>query len=360
MTRHQNIAFDQDRFERFMGQIISDLGAAFSIGPIRIGGRLGLYATMAEAGPMTAADLARRTGCSERYLEEWLCHQAASGYVSYDAETRRYTLPPEHAVILADPESPAHALGGFCTAAALSENMEAVCDGFRTGRGVDWEDQSGCIACTVGEFFRPGYRANIVSHWLPALDGVVEKLRSGMRVADIGCGHGHSTRIMAEAFPDSDFVGIDPDADSIAAARNHAAAHGSHANLRFETGTAQALAGGPYGLVTCFDALHDMGDPVGAASAIRGGLAPGGSWMIVEPLAGDRVEENFTPIGRMSYAASTMTCVPSALSQAGGYALGAQAGEAKLRKIIVELGGLASLRRVAATPLNLVLEAKCA
>ena len=348
-----------EKIDKFMQKVIGDLGAAFSISPVRIGGALGLYAAMVETGPTTPAELANATGYVERYLNEWLSHQASSGYVEYDPATRRFTLPPEHAYLLADPESPAHILRGFCTAAALSENFAPVADAFRTGEGVHWGDQSGCLACFIAEFFRPGYKANLLGFWLPSLDGVTDRLEAGAKVGDIGCGHGHSTRLMAEAFPNSQFIGIDIHAPSVEAARAHASEHGL-TNIAFEVGSAQDFDGSGFDFITCFDALHDMGDPAGAARALRSALKPGGTWMIVEPNAADELENNLGPINRMSYAASTMTCVPGALAQAGGVALGAQAGEARLREVVVDQGGFKDLRRAAETPLNMVLEARTA
>ena len=350
---------DTQKLELFTQKVVGDLGAAFSIAPIRIGGALGLYAAMAETGPTTADGLAAATGYSERYLAEWLCHQAASGYVEYDAASGRFTLPLEHSFLLADPESPGYILRGFCTAAALSENFASVAQAFRTGQGVHWSDQSGCLACFIGEFFRPGYRTHLLDSWLPAIAGLVPKLEAGAKVADIGCGHGHSTRIMAEAFPNSTFLGIDIDAPSIDAARAHAAEHRLE-NLSFDVCSAQEFDGQRYDLVTCFDALHDMGDPVGAARSVRAALNADGVWMIVEPSADDALENNLGPINRLSFAASTMSCVPGALAQPGGMSLGAQAGEARLREIIVDHGGFSSCRRTAETPLNMVLEARIA
>jgi SAM-dependent methyltransferase len=348
---------DSQKLDRFMQKIVGDLGAAFSIAPVRIGGSLGIYGAMADLGATTPAQLAAATGLAERYLREWLCHQAASGYVEYDAASGRFTLPPEHAFALADPQSPAYVLPGFATAVALSDNLPKVMHAFRTGEGVSWGDQSGCIACAVGDFFRPGYRANLIEGWLPALHGVVEKLKAGAMVADVGCGHGHTTRLMAQAFPLSRFIGIDIHAPSIEAARSHAAAQGRIPNLEFEVGSAQEFGGEGFDLVTSFDCLHDMGDPVAAAKRIRRALSPDGTWMIVEPFAHDALENNFTPIGRMSFAASTMTCVPGALAQRGGFALGAQAGERRLRDV-VKRGGFSRFRRAAETPLNFVLEAR--
>jgi len=348
---------NEQKLESFFQKLVNDLGAAFSISPVRIGGALGLYASMAQLGQTSSTELATTAGLAERYVREWLWHQAASGYVEYDPQTARFTLPPEHAFLLADSQSPAYVVPGFDAAAALSENMQSVMQGFRTGEGVAWSQQSGCIACAIAEFFHPGYRANLIEKWLPALDGVIERLKMGALVADVGCGHGHTTRLMANAFPRSRFIGIDNHAPSIEAARRHASSHGKIDNLIFEVGSAQEFAG-EFDFVTCFDCLHDMGDPVTAARRIRSALRPNGSWMIVEPFAHDEPEKNFTPIGRMSYAASTMTCVPGALSQKGGFALGAQAGEHLLREVIIDRAGFSSLRRAAETPLNFVLEAR--
>ncbi len=349
---------DPKKLDAFMNKVIGDLAGAFSIAPVRIGGALGLYRALAKAGPVSAEKLSNLTGLAERYLREWLAHQAASGYIEYDPRSERFTLPPEHAAALADPDSPAYIIDGFSTAMALSENMPAVMDAFRTGQGVHWQNQSGCIACSIAEFFRPGYRANLVDRWLPALGDTVERLREGAVVADIGCGHGHSTRLMAEAFPNSRFIGIDIHAPSIDAARSHAAAHGKIANLSFEVGNAEDFGGQDFDLVTSFDCLHDMGNPVGAARHIRKVLKPNGAWLIVEPFAHDRLEQNLNPISRMSYAASIMSCVPGALAQHGGFSLGAQAGEGRLRNVIVGEAGFSNLKRAAETPLNLVLEAR--
>jgi 2-polyprenyl-3-methyl-5-hydroxy-6-metoxy-1,4-benzoquinol methylase len=348
---------DTQKIDSFMQKVVGDLGAAFSIAPVRIGGALGLYGAMAKLGATNSAQLAAATGLAERYVREWLCHQAASGYVEYDVPSGRFLLPPEHAFMLADPQSPAYVLPGFAAAVALSDNMPKVVQAFRTGEGVAWSEQSGCIACAVAEFFQPGYRANLIESWLPSLDGIVERLSAGALVADIGCGHGHTTRLMASAFPRSRFVGIDIHAPSIEAARSHALAHRKLGNLTFEIGSALNFGGDGFDLVTCFDSLHDMGDPVGAAQRIRKALSPDGTWMIVEPFAQDELQKNFTPIGRMSYAASTMTCVPAALAQKGGFALGAQAGERNLREVLSR-GGFTAVRRAAETPLNLVLEAR--
>lgn len=341
----------------FIDHVLRDLGGAFSLAPVRIGGALGLYRTLAEKGPMTSAELAAETGLAERYLREWLSHQAASGYASYSPADQRFALPGEHADFLADPESTSYILPAFDAAAAYLENQPKVQEAFRTGAGVLWGDQAGCIACAIAEFFRPGYRANLVDAWLPALDGVVAKLERGAKVADVGCGHGHSTMMMAEAFPNSEFVGIDFHGPSIDDARAHTERHGGVPNVDFRIGRAQDFPGSDYDLVAFFDCLHDMGDPVGAARRVRRALAPDGTWMIVEPFAHDALEDNFTPVGRLYYAASTMTCVPGSLGQEVGAALGAQAGEARLRNV-TRSGGFQEFRRAAETPFNLILEAR--
>lgn len=345
----------------FIDNVLRDLGGAFGIAPVRIGGALGLYRTLAEKGPMTSAELAAETGLAERYLREWLSHQAASGYLDYapadGPADGRFALPADHVDLLARPESTSYILPAFDAAAAYLENQDKVQEAFRTGAGVAWGDQAGCLACAVAEFFRPGYRANLVDVWLPALDGVVEKLERGAKVADIGCGHGLSTVMMAEAFPNSAFVGIDLHGPSIEEARSHARRHGGVPNLEFRIGRAQDFPGSGYDLVAFFDCLHDMGDPVGAARRVRRALAPDGTWMIVEPFAHDALEDNLTPVGRLYYAASTMTCVPGSLAQEVGAALGAQAGERRLCEV-ARSGGFDSVRRAAETPFNLILEAR--
>lgn len=347
---------DQGRLNEFLGRMLADLGGAYSVALVRMGERLGLYAAMKDGVPVTAAELAARTGLAERYVREWLAHHAASGYVEYEPASGRFTLPPEQALCLAEPEGPVYMLGAFDTAVAMLDNEAKVEQSFREGSGVGWGDQAGCLFCAVARFFRPGYRANIVQSWLPALDGMVERLEQGARIADIGCGHGHSTMIMAEAFPNSAFTGFDFHDGSIAQARRHAATH-QLANVDFKVATAQTFDGGGYDLVTAFDCLHDMGDPTGAAARVHEELKRDGAWMIVEPLAGDRLEDNLNPVGRLYYAASTMICVPTSLAQEVGAALGAQAGETRLREAITA-GGFASVHRAAETPFNMVLEAR--
>ncbi len=343
---------DETRLNAFIGQVLGDLGGAVSVPLVRIGDALGLYTTLDRIGPSTADALAEAADCHPRYVREWLCAQAASGYVTH--EGGKFSLSPEQAFVFASPDSPANLLGAFDTAAAMVENQTKVQAAFKTGKGVAWGDQAGCLFCSVAKMFRPGYVNALVQQWLPALDGVVDSLTMGATVADIGCGHGVSTILMAQAFPKSTFVGFDFHPGSIAAATAHAAAHGI-ANLRFEVGRAQDFPGN-YDFVTCFDCLHDMGDPVAAATHIRKALKPGGTWMVVEPNAGDRLEDNINPVGRLYYSASTMICVPTSLAQETGIALGAQAGEARIAEVI-RSGGFTKIRRAAETPLNMVLEA---
>lgn len=349
-------AIDESRLHEFIGRMLGDLGGAFSVPLVRIGDRLGLYRALHENGPMTADALAGRTGCNERYIREWLSAQAASGYLAYDGGAGTFSLPAEQAMVFAVEDSPVYMMGAFDTVAAMLDSETKVEEAFRTGDGVAWGDQAGCLFCAVARFFRPGYLNHLVAEWLPALDGVVARLQRGASVADIGCGHGVSTILMAEAFPNSQFVGYDFHEGSIAEANEHARRHGTP-NVRFETGLAQDFPGENLDLVTCFDCLHDMGDPAGAAAHIRKALKPGGSWMIVEPMAQDGIEDNLNPVGRLFYSASTMICVPTSLAQEGRAALGAQAGEKRLRETIMS-GGFDSVRRVAETPFNMILEAR--
>lgn len=348
---------DPNKLQAFMGQILSDLGGAFTIGLVRIGHALGLYRTLHERGPLSASELADATGLAERYLREWCAANAASNYIAYDSASGRFSLPPEQAMVFVNPDSPVYMQGAFDAAAAYIENQPKVQAAFQHGGGVAWGDQAGCLFCAVASFFRPGYVANLVQTWLPSLDGVVDKLTRGATVADVGCGHGHSTLIMAKAFPASTFVGFDFHAPSIEAANAHARDHGLP-NVRFAVGAAQGYAGSDYDLVTCFDCLHDMGDPAGVARYVRQTLKPDGTWMVVEPFAHDELEKNLHPIGRLFYAASTLVCVPTSLAQDVGAALGAQAGEKRLREVIVDQGGFGSLRRTIETPFNMILEAR--
>ena len=348
---------DDTKLNQFIGQMLGDLGGALSVSLVRIGDRLGLYRALHADGPMTPGELATKANIAERYAREWLSHQAASGYLSYEPGSGRFTLPPEQAMVFAEPNSPVYMQGGFDLATVLMENQALVEPAFRTGKGVGWGHQSQCLFCAAGRFFRPGYHNSLVASWLPALDGMMAKLDRGATVADVGCGHGFSTVIMAKAFPNSTFVGYDFHPGSVEQARLHAEQHGVTANTRFEVGMASEFPGRDLDLVTFFDCLHDMGDPVGAARHVRQTLKPDGSWMIVEPAAGDRLENNLNPVGRLFYAASTMICVPTSLDQPVGAALGAQAGFAKLSSVISE-GGFERVRKATETPFNMILEAR--
>jgi SAM-dependent methyltransferase len=348
---------DRAKLDAFVGQLLNDMGAAASGAMVLIGDKLGLYKALAAGEPLTSTELATRTHTTERYVREWLASQAAAGYVQYQPETGRYFMTPEQALVLADETSPAFMAGGFDVLAAMFKDEPKISDAFRSGHGVGWHEHSACLFRGTERFFRTGYSAHLVDEWLPALDGVVEKLKRGARVADVGCGHGVSTILMARAFPNSSFMGFDYHGPSVE--RASAAAHetGVEANCRFEVAHAKNFPGRDYDLVAFFDCLHDMGDPIGAAQHVRQSLHVDGTWLIVEPYAEDRVEGNFNPVGRMMYAASTMVCVPASMSQEVGLALGAQAGESRLREVVTA-GGFTRFRRATATPFNMVLEAR--
>jgi SAM-dependent methyltransferase len=348
---------NEDRLNAFIGQVVTELGATVNAGLIVLGDRLGLYRAMAGAGPISAADLAERTGTVERYVREWLNTQAAGGYVEYDTETDRYLLPAEQALALADEESPAFVCGAFQLALGTVKSEPRIEAAFRSGAGLGWHEHDEGVHLGCERFFRPGYNANLVSTWLPALDGVEEKLRVGARVADVGCGLGASTRLMAQSYLRSRFYGFDYHDGSIELAREKANAVGLGDRARFEVAAAATFPGDGYDLVTMFDCLHDMGDPVGAAKHVRQSLAPDGTWLIVEPLAGERVQDNLHPLGRAYYAFSTFLCTPNSLSQDVGLALGAQAGETRVRDV-VKAGGFTRFRRVTDTPMNIVYEAR--
>ena len=348
---------DETKLNAFMDKILGDIGGAFSVPLVRMGDKLGLYKALNEHGPMTSEELAAKTKVAERYAREWLSQQAASGYLEYAPATGKFTLPPEQAMVLAEPDSPVYLQAAFDMVAVMLENQALVEPAFRSGKGVGWGDQSQCLFCTTGRFFRTGYHHNLVASWLPALDGVMSKLERGATVADVGCGHGFSTIFMAKAFPNSTFVGYDFHAQSVEQARAHAEQHGASANTTFEVAMASDFPGKDLDLVTFFDCLHDMGDPVGAARHVLKTLKPDGSWMIVEPQAGDRLEDNLNPVGRMYYAGSTMVCIPTSLDQPVGAAFGAQAGFAKLSSAITQ-GGFSAVRKATETPFNMVLEAR--
>jgi SAM-dependent methyltransferase len=356
-TPERPVTVDADKLEQFVLRAVDEVGATLNAALVVMGDKLGLYSALAGAGPLTATELAFKTDVSERYVREWLNAQAAGGYVEYEPSAETYTLAPEQAVALTDSQSPAYLPGFFQLALGSVIDSPRITESARSGAGVGWHEHNHDVFEGCERFFRPGYNASLVPVWLPALDGVVEKLEAGAKVADIGCGHGSSTILMAKAFPRSTFVGSDYHAGSIETARLRAEETGVADRVRFETASASTHPGHGYDLVTMFDCLHDMGDPVGAARHVRETLDPDGTWMIVEPMAGDRVEDNLNPIGRAMYGFSTFLCTPASLSQEIGLALGAQAGEARIREV-VSAGGFTRFRRAAETPFNLVLEAR--
>jgi len=349
------MAIDEQRLHAFLGRAVGDLGAAISATLIQIGDELGFYKALAHER-LTPAELAERTGTYERYVREWLGNQAAGGYVEFDQDSGRYGLSEEQALCLADPHGPVDVPGAYAIVEALFHAKERTLAHFRNGEGMEWGEHHPCLFHGTERFFRAGYNANLIGAWLPALDGVVDKLRMGGRAADVGCGHGASTILMAKSFPAAHFVGYDYHAPSIDVARERAAEAGV-VNASFEVADATGYPGKHFDLIAFFDCLHDMGDPVGVARHARGSLKPDGHCMIVEPFAGDRVQENLNPVGRVYFGASAQICVPVSLARHGP-ALGAQAGEAKLREVVMEGGGFRHFRRAAETPFNLVLEAR--
>jgi SAM-dependent methyltransferase len=352
-----SLTIDESRVEAFVGLVATDVGAALNTALVAVGDRLGLYRAMADAQPVSAAELAARTSTQERYVREWLNTQAASGYVTYEPASDRYTLPAEHAFVLADESSPLAMAGMFHAAGAVIDGRERVEERFRTGGGIGWHEHHDGLFCGTERAFAANYRAQLVQGWLPALDGVVEKLERGARVADVGCGHGASSILMAQAFPASTFHGFDSHAASIETAQERAAEAGVAGRVQFTQAAGDGYPGEGYDLICFFDALHDMGDPAAAARHARNALAGDGAALIVEPFAGDRVEDNLNPVGRFYYGMSTLLCTPGALSQPGGVALGTQAGEARLTEVL-HAGGFTRVRRAAETPLNLILEAR--
>lgn len=346
---------DMDAVMAFVMRAVDELGASLNTSLVVMGDRLGYYRSLADDGPADAAELAERTGTDVHYTREWLNAQAAGSYLEHDPVTGRFTLTPEHAMVLAREESPAYLPGFFQIVEGTIRDAPAITEAARTGSGYGWAEHNADVHLGCERFFRPGYHAALVPTWLPALDGVVDKLVAGTRVADVGCGHGASTILMAQAYPESSFVGSDYHAASIETARERAEAAGVADRVRFECIGADAFTGTDYELVTMFDCLHDMGDPVGVARHVRQAIAPNGTWMIVEPQAGDRPEDNFNPVGRAYYAFSTLLCTPHSLSQDVGLALGTQAGPARLQAVTRE-GGFTGFRKVADTPFNMVLE----
>ncbi|MEV6489420.1 class I SAM-dependent methyltransferase [Actinoplanes sp. NPDC051633] len=357
MTTTDITTIDHTKLETFVGQAVTDMGAAISGLLLHIGDRLGLYKAMAGAGPITSFALAQRTGTAERYVREWLANQAAGGYITYHADDGTYELPAEQAMVVADEDSPVFLGGAFETIASAYADHDLVVDAFRTGSGIDWHEHDQRLSSGVVRFFRPGYAAHLVGEWLPALDGVVEKLRAGASVADVGCGHGASTVIMANAFDRSTFAGFDSHEPSIEAAREAAAQAGVQQRAKYAVAAAKDLPGEGYDLVCMFDALHDMGDPVGAARRVLKALAPDGTLLVVEPNAGDALEDNLNPVGRTYYGLSTVICTPGSLAQDVGLGLGAQAGERRLTSVLHE-AGFTHVRRATETPFTIILEAR--
>jgi SAM-dependent methyltransferase len=351
------MAVDEGKVRAFVEKMFGDLGGACSVALALAGDRLGLWKGMAGAGQITPAELAARTHTTERYVREWLCAMAAAEYVTYDAASERFRLPDEHVPVLADESTPATVLGGLQSISVFFKDESKLVEAFRSGKGVAWGDHHPDLFEGTERFFRPGYQAHLVSEWIPALDGVDAKLRAGARVVDVACGHGVTTLLMAKAYPRSTFVGFDFHGPSIERARRLAAEQGVGDRVSFEVATAKTFPGTGYDLVSIFDSLHDMGDPVGAAAHIRQALAADGTWLLVEPFAHDRVEDNLNPIGRIFYAASSFICTPASLSQEVGLGLGAQAGEARLRDVVTQ-GGFGRFRRATETPFNLVFEAR--
>jgi SAM-dependent methyltransferase len=346
---------DPAKLEAFMGKMVGDMGAAISAPLIVVGDKLGLYKALAASGPLDPTGLAQKTGTTERYIREWLNAQAAAGYVQHEAG--KYSMTPEQAAVFADEGGPTFVAGAYDIVASMFKDELKITEAFKTGKGVGWHEHSPCLFKGAERFFRPGYVANLVPNWLPALTGVCEKLAKGAKVADVGCGHGASTIVMAKAFPKSQFIGFDFHGPSVERARAGAQEAGVSGNCKFEVAAAKSFPGTGYDLVAFFDCLHDMGDPVGASKHVRQSLAPDGTWLIVEPAAGDTAESNHNPVGRMFYSASTMICVPASLAQEVGLALGAQAGEKKLREVVTS-AGFTRFRTATTTPFNLVIEAK--
>jgi 2-polyprenyl-3-methyl-5-hydroxy-6-metoxy-1,4-benzoquinol methylase len=351
------MALDMQKLDQLLGRGVVDFGATMHAALIAIGDRLGLYKALAQSGPMTPTQLAEKTGTTERYVREWLSSQAAGGYVTYDKASGRFSLTEEQAFALADDNSPAFLPGAFQVALAATRSVDKIADAFKTGKGVGWHEHDPELFVGTERFFRPGYAANLTSAWIPALEGVEAKLKRGARVADVGCGHGASTVLMAQAYPASTFTGFDYHQASIDTANERARKAGVGDRVKFAAASAKTYPGDAYDFVTFFDCLHDMGDPVGAAAHVLQSLAKDGTWMIVEPYANDKLEDNLNPVGRVYYSASTLLCTPCSKAQEVGLALGAQAGEAQLRDVTLA-GGFSRFRRATQTPFNLVFEAR--
>lgn len=348
---------DQDKLNQFLGKFVADAGASIHGPTVLIGEQLGLYRAIAASGPITSSELAKKTGTNERMIREWLAGQAASGYVNYNSSTGKYSMTPEQEFTLVNEDSPAYIPGIFYSIASIYKDQRKIADAYKTGKGLGWHEHHNDLFIGTNKFFRPGYLANLVSAWLPSLEGAVPKLKAGAQVADVGCGLGASTIIMAKAFPKSKFVGYDYHLESIEWARNAAITEGVTENADFEQAYAKNYPGKDYDLVTFFDCLHDMGDPAGAAKHVYSSLKHDGTWMIVEPYAHERIEENLNPVGRVFYNASATICVPASISQEVGLGLGAQVGDSKLREVVTS-GGFTRFRRATETPFNRVFEAR--
>src|SRR5437868_8732118 len=356
MATAQVTALDMNKLNAFIGQFVTDLGASVHAGMVVIGEKLGLYKALA-AGPMGSAELAAKTGTDERYLREWLASQAAGGYITYDEKTNTFSLSAEQAFTLANPDSPAYLPGAFELALGSLAAVPRIAESFRSGAGMGWHEHVDGVFHGCEKFFRPGYAANLVSSWIPALHDVKAKLEAGARVADVGCGKGASTLLLAKAFPESRFFGFDYHAASIDAARESARREGVAARVNFDVSKAKEFPGTNYDFVAVFDCLHDMGDPIGAAAHVRQSLANDGTWMIVEPFANDQLKDNLNPVGRVYYSFSTLLCTPCSRSQEVGLCLGAQAGETRIREVVTS-AGFNGFRRAAETPFNIVFEAR--
>src|SRR5271154_376425 len=357
MWRRFAMTIDPEKLNELLGKAVVDFGATFHAALVRVGDKLGLYKALAAGGAQTPAELAKRTGTTERYVREWLCNQAAGGYVTYDSNAGKFSLSEEQAFTLADENSPAFLPGMFQVALAAVKAEEQITERFKTGKGLGWHEHHPELFVGTERFFRPGYAANLIAAWIPSLEGVDEKLKSGARVADVGCGLGASTILMAKSYPKSEFAGFDYHDKSIETAKQRAHEAGVGERIKFEVTSAKSFPGKDYDFVTFFDCLHDMGDPAGASAHVHGRLKKDGTWMIVEPFAGDKLEDNLNPIGRAFYGASTLLCTPASLSQEVGLALGAQAGEKRIREVVTG-GGFTRFRRATQTPFNLVFEAR--
>ncbi|WP_327208174.1 class I SAM-dependent methyltransferase [Rhizobium johnstonii] len=348
---------DMQKLDALVGRLVGDVGAAMSGALVVLGDKVGIFKAMADGAPMSVQDLAKKTGIKERYLREWLSAQAAADYVAYDEKTDRFSLTPEQAMVFAEENSPAFFVGAFEVVQSMWMDEPKVADAFRTGKGLGWHEHSTCLFRGTERFFRPGYNSHLVNEWIPALGGVEEKLKTGARVADVGCGHGASTILMAQAYPASRFTGFDYHGPSIERAKAAAKDAGVSDRVTFEQGSAAEFPGRGYDMVAMFDCLHDMGDPVGAGRHVKDTLGPNGTWLIVEPFANDHLKDNLNPVGRVYYGASTMICTPASLSQEVGLGLGAQAGEMKLRKVALD-AGFTHFRRATETPFNMVFEVR--